>query len=65
VEGIAFTAAGLPVEFSRTYVRGDRTRYYVERVVVRAGAHVTDREPEPVAVSHQERMPSDAVARPT
>ncbi len=38
VEGVAFTAAGVPVEFARTYVRGDRTRYYVERdVVVRAG----------------------------
>ncbi len=36
VEGIAFTADGTPVEFARTYVRGDRTRYYVERVVVRA-----------------------------
>lgn len=35
VEGIAFTADGVPVEFGRTYVRGDRTRYYVERVVVR------------------------------
>jgi GntR family transcriptional regulator len=36
VEGIAFSADGTPVEFGRTYVRGDRTRYYVERVVVRA-----------------------------
>ena len=26
---------GDPVEFARSYVRGDRTRYYVERVVVR------------------------------
>jgi GntR family transcriptional regulator len=48
VEGIAFTAAGIPVEFGRTYVRGDRTRYYVERVVVRAGARATDRQPAPV-----------------
>jgi GntR family transcriptional regulator len=36
VEGIAFSASGIPVEFGQTYVRGDRTRYYVERVVVRA-----------------------------
>ena len=36
VEGIAFASSGIPVEFGRTYVRGDRTRYYVERVVVRA-----------------------------
>jgi GntR family transcriptional regulator len=33
VEGIAFSAQGHPVEFGRTYVRGDRTRYYVERSV--------------------------------
>ena len=48
VEGIAFTAAGVPVEFSRTFVRGDRTRYFVERVVVREGARASDRQPEPV-----------------
>jgi GntR family transcriptional regulator len=35
IEGIAMTADDRPVEFSRTYVRGDRTRYYVERDVVR------------------------------
>ncbi len=35
IEGIAATLDGTPVEFGRTYVRGDRTRYYVERVVVR------------------------------
>jgi GntR family transcriptional regulator len=35
VEGVAFTANDSPVEFSRTYVRGDRTRYFVERVVAR------------------------------
>ena len=34
VEGIAFTDDGRPVEFGRTYVRGDRTRYYVERDVI-------------------------------
>ncbi len=36
IEGIAFGEDGAPVEFARSYVRGDRTRYYVERVVVRA-----------------------------
>jgi GntR family transcriptional regulator len=51
VEGIAFTASGTPVEFGRTYVRGDRTRYYVERVVVRAGARATDRQAELVVSS--------------
>jgi GntR family transcriptional regulator len=38
VEGIAFTRGDTPVEFGRTYVRGDRTRYYVERIHVRSGA---------------------------
>jgi GntR family transcriptional regulator, N-acetylglucosamine utilization regulator len=36
IEGIAFASDGTPVELGRTYVRGDRTRYYVERVVVRS-----------------------------
>src|SRR5437667_66915 len=36
VDGIAYAADGRPIEFARSYVRGDRTRYYVERVVVRA-----------------------------
>jgi GntR family transcriptional regulator len=35
VEGIAFTADDSPIEFGRTYVRGDRSRYYVERDVER------------------------------
>ena len=35
IEGIAFDADGEPVEFGRTYVRGDRSRYYVEREVDR------------------------------
>ncbi len=46
VEGTAFTRDGTPVEFGRTYVRGDRTRYYVERVVVRSGERRA-REQEP------------------
>lgn len=37
VEGVAFTRDDTPVEFGRTYVRGDRTRYYVERIHVRSG----------------------------
>ena len=36
IESIAYAADGSPVELGRTYVRGDRTRYYVERVVVRS-----------------------------
>lgn len=37
VEGTAYAIDGTPVEFGRTYVRGDLTRYFVERVVVRTG----------------------------
>ncbi len=37
VEGIAYAIDGTPVEYGRTYVRGDLTRYFVERVVVRTG----------------------------
>lgn len=54
IEGTAFTAAGAPVEFSRTYVRGDRTRYYVERVVVRAGARTAERQLAPVSGRHEQ-----------
>lgn len=46
VEGTAFTDDNTPVEFGRTYVRGDRTRYYVDRIVVRSGAS-RPREVEP------------------
>ena len=35
IEGIAFDADGVPVEFGRTFVRGDRSRYFVERSVDR------------------------------
>ena len=35
IEGIAFAADDRPVEFGRTFVRGDRSRYYVERMVDR------------------------------
>lgn len=45
VEGVAYTGDGLPVEFGRTYVRGDRTRYYVERVVVRTAESGPPAEP--------------------
>jgi GntR family transcriptional regulator, N-acetylglucosamine utilization regulator len=46
VEGVAFTRDGTPVEYGRTFVRGDRTRYYVERVHVRSGSS-RSREEEP------------------
>ena len=36
IDGLAFAADGPPVESARSFVRGDRTRYYLERDVVRA-----------------------------
>ncbi len=36
VESIAYGEHDVPVEYGRSYIRGDRTRYYVERVVVRS-----------------------------
>lgn len=60
VEGIAFTDDGTPVEFGRTYVRGDRTRYYIERVVVRTGA-TAGRAPEPVLVTAGNALGGTAV----
>lgn len=35
VEGVAYAADDKPVEFARSYVRSDRTRYYLERMVTR------------------------------
>jgi GntR family transcriptional regulator len=45
IEGTAFDRSGRPVEFARSYVRGDRTRYYVERVVVRSGSRTGETGP--------------------
>lgn len=36
VEGVAYTGNGVPVEYARTYVRGDRMRYHVDREIARA-----------------------------
>jgi GntR family transcriptional regulator len=55
IEGIAFAADGWPVEFARSYVRGDRTRYYVERVVVRAQAPAADPRFSSVGARRSER----------
>jgi GntR family transcriptional regulator len=52
IEGLAFDQAGQPVEFARSYVRGDRTRYYVERIVVRSGPRS-----DPVATGPAESGP--------
>ncbi len=51
IEGLAFDRSGRPVEFARSYVRGDRTRYYVERVVVRSGPRSGDTAPGAVDAS--------------
>ncbi len=36
IESIAYGEHDVPIEYGRSYIRGDRTRYYVERVVVRS-----------------------------
>ena len=61
VEGIAFASPGIPVEFGRTYVRGDRTRYYVERVVVRAQPRKEELRRMPIGARRVEvaRRPED------
>jgi len=43
VEGTAFGSEGRPVEFARSYVAGDRTRYFVERRVMRSTQPAIDR----------------------
>jgi GntR family transcriptional regulator len=50
VEGTAFAADGTPVELSRTFVRGDRSRYFVDRVVIRSGASRAAEQSPAVAV---------------
>ena len=36
VEGVAYTHNGIPVEYARSFVRGDRLRYHVEREIARS-----------------------------
>ena len=50
VEGLAYSVDGSPVEYGRTYVRGDLSRYFVERIVVRA-VQSTDRRGDPDLVA--------------
>jgi GntR family transcriptional regulator len=50
IDGVAHAADGSPVEIARSFVRGDRTRYYLERDVIRAHWLAdTDRMPAAVA----------------
>jgi GntR family transcriptional regulator len=59
IEGIASTADGRPIEFGRTFVRGDRSRYYVERVVVRPSPARATSEP----TDEEERI-DEAIGQP-
>jgi GntR family transcriptional regulator len=60
VEGTAFAQDGAPVEFARSYVAGDRTRYFVERGFSRSSLPIARREPvarrEPIAASLERRV---------
>jgi GntR family transcriptional regulator len=61
IEGTAYGEDDLPVEFARSWVRGDRTRYYVERVVVRASWQTDpDARTGPAALGHRTREPLPA-----
>ena len=57
VEGVAYAADGRPIEFARSYARGDRTRYYVERVVVRTRWL----DPDPRVTPAGERRPDRGI----
>jgi GntR family transcriptional regulator len=50
IDGIAYASNGDAVETARSFVRGDRTRYYLERDVVRAH-WLSDTERVPAAVA--------------
>jgi GntR family transcriptional regulator len=62
IEGIAFSAEGQPVEFARSYVRGDRTRYYIERVVIRRSWQTDSNEPFPQSASPSATAASSVLA---
>jgi len=49
VEGRAYAIDGSAIEYGRTYVRGDLTRYFIERVVVRATRPTGIGEPDLIA----------------
>ena len=62
IDGIAHAADGTAVETARSFVRGDRTRYYLERDVVRA--HWLDSSDRmPVAVAGVGRRDTRAAPR--
>jgi GntR family transcriptional regulator len=61
IEGTAFDAVSTPVEYARSFVRGDRTRYFVERVVERASWG--DGAPRDVRTQRSIAPPTDPVRR--
>ena len=75
IEGIAFDADGMPVEYARSLVRSDRTRYYVERIVERTswgdGGRPDGRRDvrtqrtisQPIAATGRRRTPTGAATR--
>jgi GntR family transcriptional regulator len=66
IEGIAFSDRNIPVEFARSYVRGDRTRYYIERVVVRSSLQAeAARGDEERRIPRHTPRPSPPVSTPT
>ena len=36
IEGVAYTRGGVPIEYARSYMRGDRMRYHVDRQIARS-----------------------------
>ena len=61
IEGVAFAAGGKPVEYSRSVVRGDRTRYSVERVVARHGSRpVGQRRPAVANGTNERKRPPES-----
>jgi GntR family transcriptional regulator len=63
IEGIASTADGRPIEFGRTFVRGDRSRYYVERVVVRPNPLPSTARAANATTDEEERI-DEAIGQP-
>lgn len=62
IDGIAYAASGEPVEAARSFVRGDRTRYYLERDVVRAH-WLADADRIPAAVAGIGRLEPGSPSR--
>jgi GntR family transcriptional regulator len=64
IEGIASAVDDRPVEFSRTFVRGDRTRYYVERTVYRPD-RMGAGDPRQAVEEHRHGSPRESLGHPS